>query len=162
MAEGKQYWLFKSEPESFSIADLEKAPKKTAFWDGVRNYQARNTLRDKVKLGDGVLFYHSNADPSAIVGTAEVVKAGYPDHTAWDKKDHHFDAKSDPKNPTWYMVDIKHIETFAAPITLPSLKKEKPLADMVLLQNSRLSIQPVSEKQWNYIQKLSKKSATRS
>jgi predicted RNA-binding protein with PUA-like domain len=157
MAAKKQYWLFKSEPESFSIQDLEKAPKKTVFWDGVRNYQARNSLRDLVKVGDGVLFYHSNADPAAVVGTAEVVKAGYPDHTAFDKKDHHYDPKSDQKNPTWYMVDVMHTETFARPVTLPELKNERALKDMVLLANSRLSIQPVTEQEWNHINKLHKK-----
>jgi len=162
MAESRQYWLFKTEPESFSIADLEKAPLKTIFWDGVRNYQARNTLRDKVKVGDGVLFYHSNADPSAIVGTATVVKAGYPDHTAFDENGNHYDPKSDPNNPVWYMVDIKHTETFAAPLTLPALKQERQLKDMVLLQNSRLSVQPVSEKQWIHIHKLKQSAITRS
>ena len=154
MASKKKYWLFKSEPRAFSIQELERQPKKTTFWDGVRNYQARNYLRDTIKVGDGVLFYHSNADPPAVVGAAEVVKAGYPDHTAFDKADHHYDAKSDPEKPTWYMVDVKHTETFASPITLPELKNERALKDMVLLQKSRLSIQPVSEKEWNHIKQM--------
>jgi len=162
MAARKQYWLFKSEPEVFSIHDLEKAPKKTVFWDGVRNYQARNSLRDQVKVGDGVLFYHSNADPPAIAGIAEVVKGGYPDQTAFDKSDHHYDPKSDPKNPTWYMVDVRHAETFVKPITLPELKKERALKEMVLLNNSRLSIQPVTEQEWTHIAKMRKQTATRS
>jgi predicted RNA-binding protein with PUA-like domain len=155
MSKGKQYWLFKSEPENFSIDDLEHAPKKTTFWDGVRNYQARNLLRDTIKVGDGVLFYHSNADPPAIVGLAEVVKAGYPDHTAFDAKDVHYDPKSDPKSPTWYMVDIKHTKTFSEPIPLNSLKKIKGLDKMTLLQKgSRLSVQPVTEPEWHLIIKL--------
>jgi len=162
MAAKKQYWLIKSEPEVFSIHDLEKAPKKTVFWDGVRNFQARNSLRDKMKVGDRVFFYHSNADPPGIAGIAEVVKEGYPDHTAFDKKDHHYDPKSDPKKPTWYMVDVRHVETFPAPVTLPELKKEKALKDMVLLNNSRLSIQPVTEQEWDYVTKTMKRAATRS
>jgi predicted RNA-binding protein with PUA-like domain len=123
MSKTKQYWLFKSEPETFSIKDLEKSPKKTTFWDGVRNYQARNFLRDSIKEGDQVLFYHSSTDPPGIVGLAEVVKSGYPDHTAFDPKDDHYDPKSDKKNPTWYMVDIKHVKTFSEPLTLEALKK---------------------------------------
>jgi predicted RNA-binding protein with PUA-like domain len=102
------YWLFKSEPNVFSIADLEKAAKSTTCWDGVRNYQARNFLRDTIKVGDQVLFYHSNADPPAIVGIAEVVKEGYPDDTAFDAKNIHYDPKSKKAEPTWFMVDIKH------------------------------------------------------
>lgn len=149
------YWLFKSEPGVFSIADLEKAPKKTAFWDGVRNYQARNYLRDQIKKGDLVLFYHSNSDPSGIVGIAEVVRDGYPDHTAFDQRDPHFDPKSDPANPTWYMVDIKYVKTFPRLLSLEDLRGVPALKDMVLLQKgSRLSVQPVTEKQWKAIEKL--------
>jgi predicted RNA-binding protein with PUA-like domain len=149
------YWLFKSEPSVFSIVDLEKAPKKTTFWDGVRNYQARNSLRDQIKLGDQVLFYHSNSDPSGIVGIAEVVREGYPDSTAFDKKDPHFDPKSDQKNPTWFMVDIKHVKTFPRMLSLEELRTVPQLKDMVLLQKgSRLSIQPVAEKEFKAIQKL--------
>ncbi|MCE9525735.1 MAG: EVE domain-containing protein [Planctomycetales bacterium] len=96
-----KYWLLKTEPESFSIQDLAKAPKKTTCWDGVRNYQARNYMRDEMKIGDGVLFYHSSADPPAIVGTAKVVKEGYPDPTAWDKSNHHFDPAASPEIPRW-------------------------------------------------------------
>jgi predicted RNA-binding protein with PUA-like domain len=151
------YWLFKSEPEVFSIEDLEKAPKKTTCWDGVRNYQARNYLRDSIKSGDMVLFYHSNADPSAIAGIAEVVREGYADATAFDKKNDHYDEKSDPKNPTWFMVDVRHVKTFSRVLPLDELRKIPELKDMVLLQKgSRLSIQPVSEKEWKAIQKLVK------
>lgn len=149
------YWLFKSEPSVFSIEDLEKAPKKTSFWDGVRNYQARNFLRDSIKRGDMVLFYHSNSDPSGIAGIAEVVREGYPDSTAFDKKDPHFDPKSDPKNPTWYMVDVRHVQTFSRLLPLEELRTIPELKDMTLLQKgSRLSIQPVTEKEWNAIKKL--------
>jgi predicted RNA-binding protein with PUA-like domain len=152
----KNYWLFKSEPESFSINDLEHLPKKTTNWDGVRNFQARNFLKNEIKEGDQVFFYHSNADPPGIAGIAEVVKKGYPDHTAFDKKDHHYDPKSNPAKPTWYMVDIKHIETFKELIGLPVLKEQKALKDMVLLQRSRLSIQPVTEGEWQAILKMAK------
>ena len=155
MSKAKQYWLFKSEPNTFSINDLEKSPNKTTFWDGVRNYQARNFLRDTIKAGDLVLFYHSSTDPPGIAGIAEVVKPGYPDHTAFDAKHDHFDPDSDKKNPTWYMVDIKHVKTFPKPITLDELKKVKGLGKMMLLQKgSRLSIQPVSESEWTTILKL--------
>jgi predicted RNA-binding protein with PUA-like domain len=155
VAKAKNYWLFKSEPTSFSIKDLEKAPKKTTFWDGVRNYQARNFLRDSIKLGDMVLFYHSNAEPPGIVGVAEVVKEGYPDHTAFDPNDHHYDPKSDKKNPAWYMVDIKHVKTFDRVIGLDELRTIPALNNMVLLQKgSRLSIQPVTEKEWETIAKV--------
>ena len=150
------YWLIKSEPSVFSIQDLEKAKGKTTFWDGVRNYQARNTLRDSMKIGDLAFYYHSNADPSAIAGVVEVVKEGYPDHTAFDPKDDHYDPKSDKKNPTWYMVDVKHVQTFKKPIGLDFLKEQPALKDMVLLNNSRLSVQPVTKAEWDFIMKLAK------
>ena len=148
----RPYWLFKSEPEAFSIADLAKEPNQTTFWDGVRNYQARNFLRDTIQLGDRVLFYHSNADPMAIVGTAEVVKTGYPDHTAFDPQDHHYDPKSDPDQPTWFMVDIRLLQVFPRPITRDDLKACTDLKDMMLLQlGSRLSIQPVTAAEWQAV-----------
>jgi predicted RNA-binding protein with PUA-like domain len=145
----KKYWLFKTEPSVFSISDLECAPGKKTSWDGVRNYQARNYLRDQVAVGDQVLFYHSNAQPPAIAGIAEVVKAGYPDPSAFDKKSENFDKKSDPKQPAWFMVDIKHVKTFSNPIDLPRLRANQKLKNMVLLRKgSRLSIQPVTEAEW--------------
>jgi predicted RNA-binding protein with PUA-like domain len=151
----KNYWLMKSEQTCFSIDDLEKAPKKTTFWDGVRNYQARNMMRDSIKKGDHVFFYHSNSEPSAIAGIAEVVKEGYPDHTAFDPDDQHFDPKSNKKEPTWYMVDIQHVRTFKKPLTLEKLKTVAGLEDMMLLQKgSRLSVQPVTAKQWETVLKL--------
>ncbi len=153
----QQFWLFKSEPSAFSIRDLEESPKKTTCWDGVRNYQARNFLRDSIKIGDGVLFYHSNAEPPAIVGIAEVVKAGYPDNTAFAPEGLHYDPKSKRNEPTWYMVDIRYSKTFAKPLDLPHLKAVKGLQNMMLLQKgSRLSIQPVTEEEWKAVLNLAK------
>lgn len=147
------YWLFKSEPDCYSIEDLKR--DKTAFWDGVRNYQARNLLRDTIKVGDGILYYHSSCDPMAVVGTAEVVKAGYPDHTAFDPKSDHYDAKSDRANPAWFMVDIKFKQLFANPVLRDALKSDKRLAKMTLLQRgSRLSIQPVSAEEWRIVHEI--------
>lgn len=151
----RRYWLFKSEPTSYSIDDLAAEKKQTTFWDGVRNYQARNMLRDDVQVGDRVFFYHSNADPMAIVGTMEVVKAGYPDHTAFDPDDHHYDAKSDPDDPTWYMVDVKLLQRFPEPVTRETLKECDALSEMMLLKRgSRLSIQPVTADEWKAVHKL--------
>ena len=151
------YWLFKSEPTAFSFADLLAAPDGTTGWDGVRNYQARNFLRDQVKVGDGVLFYHSNADPPAIVGVAKVVKAGHPDPTAFDPKSDHYDPKSDPANPTWFQVSIKAVKPFEPPIDLPQLGRIAELAGMELLRKgSRLSVQPVSQEHWETILALAK------
>ncbi|MCL4150652.1 UNVERIFIED_CONTAM: hypothetical protein GTU68_025584 [Idotea baltica] len=150
-----KYWLFKSEPTSYSIQDLANEKTKTTCWDGVRNYQARNLLRDDIQVGDKVFFYHSNAKPMAIVGTCEVVKAGYPDHTAFDENDHHYDAKSDPDNPRWYMVDIKLIQEFDSPVTRDQLKEAKGLEEMMLLRKgSRLSVQPITAAEWKAVCKL--------
>ena len=144
-----KYWLAKSEPDVFSFADLQKAPKKTTCWDGVRNYQARNTLRDEMKKGDRVFYYHSNAEPSGIAGICEVVREGYPDHTAFDPTDPHFDPKSRPDTPTWFMVDVKAVAAFPRLVTLAQLKGVKGLEQMALLQKgSRLSVQPVTRKEW--------------
>ncbi|MSR59183.1 MAG: EVE domain-containing protein [Planctomycetaceae bacterium] len=151
----RKFWLFKTEPTSFSIDDLARAPKQTTCWDGVRNYQARNLLRDTVQVGDGVLIYHSSTDPLAIVGTAQVVKAGYPDHTAFDKNDHHYDPKSDPAVPTWYMVDIRLTQIFPQPLPREELQEVTALSSMVLLKRgSRLSIQPMTPAEWQAIHKL--------
>jgi len=147
-----RYWLVKSEPDVFSFDDLEKAPRKTTHWDGVRNYQARNTMRDDMKKGDLVFFYHSSADPTGIAGICEVVKEGYPDHTAFDPKDSHYDEKSKKDAPTWFMVDLKAVRAFPQLVTLAELKGVKSLANMTLLQRgSRLSVQPVSESEWETI-----------
>ena len=146
------HWLIKSEPDVFSFADLQAAPKKTTHWDGVRNYQARNTLRDAMKKGDRCFYYHSNAEPSGIAGICEVVREGYPDHTAFDKKDPHYDPKSKVDAPTWYMVDVKAVKPFPRLISLGELREVAALKGMVLLQKgSRLSVQPVSKKEWEAI-----------
>lgn len=148
----RNYWLMKSEAEVFSISDLESAPNQTTCWDGVRNYQARNFLRDQLKKGDLVFFYHSNAEPSAIAGIAEVVREGYPDSSAFDESDVHYDPKSKPDAPTWFMVDIRHVETFKQPIGLEELRKFKSLDKMALLQKgSRLSVQPVTAAEWQVV-----------
>jgi len=146
------HWLVKSEPDVFSFADLLKAPKKTTCWDGVRNYQARNTLRDQMKQGDRVFYYHSNAEPSGIAGICEVVREGYPDHTAFDPTDPHFDPKSRRDEPTWYMVDVRAVAAFPRHVTLAELKGVKGLEKMALVQRgSRLSVQPVTRKEWEIV-----------
>jgi predicted RNA-binding protein with PUA-like domain len=152
-----RYWLMKSEPEEFGIDDLKKRPKQTEHWDGVRNYQARNFMRDDMKKGDQVFFYHSNCDEPGIVGIAEVVKEGYPDFTAWDPEDKHYDPKTDPENPRWMMVDIKFVRKFDKTITLKALKNNTALKDMRLIQRgNRLSVMPVEKWEWNAILKMEK------
>jgi predicted RNA-binding protein with PUA-like domain len=145
------YWLMKSEPDEFSIADLKNRPNQTEHWDGVRNYQARNFMRDKMKINDRVLFYHSGVKPS-VVGTARIVKTGYPDFTAWDPKNKHYDPKSTTEDPIWYMVDICFESQFAEPIPLARLRTVPGLENMVLLRKGmRLSIQPVTAKEFDII-----------
>lgn len=154
-ARARRYWLFKSEPESFSIDDLAAAPRRTTGWDGVRNYQARNLLRDEVQVGDGVLFYHSSTDPLAIVGTMQVVRAGYPDLTAFDPDDDHYDPRSDREQPTWSMVDVQLVQKFAQPVTRSMLQADPRLRGMLVLQRgSRLSIQPVTADEWKAVHQL--------
>ncbi|MBM4208916.1 MAG: EVE domain-containing protein [Gammaproteobacteria bacterium] len=146
------YWLMKSEPDTFGINDLINRPHQTEHWDGVRNYQARNMIRDEMKLGDLVFFYHSNCDAPGIVGMMEVVKEAYPDHTAFDPDNKHFDPKSDPAKPTWMMVDVKYVRTLARIITLAELKGKPELAELALVRRgNRLSIMPVSQQQWEFI-----------
>ena len=153
----KNYWLFKSEPAVFSIDDLAASKNATTYWDGVRNYQARNFLRDSIKTGDYVFFYHSNADPLAIAGYCEVVRGGYPDHTALDKTNAHYDPSSSIENPIWYMVDIKLIKKFSNPVTLDVMKQESGLKELKLLQRgNRLSVTPVSKEEAQIIMKLAK------
>jgi predicted RNA-binding protein with PUA-like domain len=155
-----RYWLLKSEPESFSINDLARAPKQTTFWNGVRNYQARNLLRDELQVGDGVIFYHSNANPAAAVGLAEVVRAGYPDATQFDPKSSYHDPDATPDEPRWFMVDIKYKETFVHPLPLELLREVPALRDMVLLRRgSRLSVQPVTAPEWKAIVALGRRRA---
>lgn len=148
-ASARRYWLFKSEPDSYSFAQLQ-ADGRT-FWHGVRNYQARNLLRDEIQQGDGVLFYHSNASPPALVGVAKVVRAGYPDATAFDPASDYHDPKSDPQDPTWFQVDIAPVQPFRRPLPLAELREMPELEGMVLLQKSRLSVQPVAPGQWRHL-----------
>lgn len=147
------YWLMKSEPDAFSIDDLRAMPNKTEHWDGIRNYQARNMMRDDMKKGDLVFFYHSNAKIIGIVGIAKVVKEAYPDFTAFEPGTRYFDPKSDPDKPRWFMVDIKFVRKLKRIITLAELKNySSVLDDMPLLRKgNRLSIMPVSESHWNFI-----------
>lgn len=150
-----QYWLFKSEPDCFSIDALSKRPKQTEHWDGVRNYQARNMLRDEVKVGDEILFYHSNCNPPGIAGIVKVVKAGYPDFTALDPHSDHYDPKSTIEKPQWYMVDVKFVEKFPQLIPLDELKQNPALQDMqILRRGNRLSITPVTKSEWTAINKM--------
>ena len=152
------YWLFKCEPRVFSFADLQAEPDRTTGWDGVRNFQARNFLRDTIRVGDEVLIHHSNADPTGIAGIARVVRAGHPDPTAFDPKAEHYDPKSDRENPTWYQVAIRAVRAIDPPLDLPSLSRVPELAGMELLRKgSRLSVQPVTQDQWNTILSLARK-----
>ncbi len=148
------HWLFKSEPETFSIDALARKPKQTTHWDGVRNYQARNMLRDQIKIGDQAFFYHSNCTPPGIVGIVEIVKAGYPDFTAFDPESNYYDPTSSPEKPRWFMVDIRFVKKFARLITLEELKNQPGLENMqVARRGNRLSITSVSATEWNIILK---------
>jgi len=149
-----QHWLLKSEPTCFSIDDLRRAKKKTTSWDGVRNYQSRNFLR-AMKVGDRAFFYHSSCDPPAVVGVVEVVREAYPDPTAWDPDDDHFDAKASPENPVWSMVDVKLVEVFSSPVPLHQLRAVKALAGLELLRRgSRLSVHPVTAAEFRVLEGL--------
>jgi predicted RNA-binding protein with PUA-like domain len=149
----RQYWLVKTEPTTFSFDDLLGSPKRTSHWDGVRNYAARNHLR-AMKTGDLVFVYHSSVVPSAIVGVAEVVREAYPDPTALDPKDPHFDPKSKADDPTWVMVDLRAIEPLKRPVTLDEVKKTKGLDKMALVRLGRLSVQPVTPAEYEIVRKL--------
>jgi predicted RNA-binding protein with PUA-like domain len=149
------WWVVKSEPDVFSIDDLENSTNKTTFWDGVRNYQARNFLRDSMKIGDKVLFYHSSTDPMGVAGWCEVVREGYPDSSAFDPQSHYFDASSTPDNPVWIMVDIKLVEKFSRLVTLQEIKENPNLKDMTLIKRgNRLSVFPVKEEEFNEVLRL--------
>jgi predicted RNA-binding protein with PUA-like domain len=150
-----KYWLLKTEPDVFSIQDLESSPQKTTSWEGVRNYQARNFLRDDMAVGDGVLIYHSGGTNPCVAGTARIVRAGYPDPYAWDQNSHYFDPDSKPDNPRWFMVDVQWQQTFAQPVTLAKLRTLPKLAEMDLLRKgNRLSVQPVKKMEFDQILKL--------
>lgn len=148
------YWLMKSEPDVFGLEHLKAKPYQTEHWDGVRNYQARNMMRDEMKIGDQVFFYHSNCEIPGIVGIAEIVREAYPDHTAWDPKQKYYDAKSDPEKPRWFMVDVRYVRDLKRNISLQELKTyaEAELAEMPLVRRgNRLSIIPVTPEQWEFI-----------
>ena len=149
------YWLMKSEPDTFSIDDLQKATRQTTAWEGVRNYQARNFMRDQFKVGDMAFFYHSSCKVPSIAGIVEVVKAGYPDQTAWDESSPYYDPQSSPTKPRWYLVDVKLKEKFTHPISLSALKTNPKLCTMRLLQKgNRLSILPITSTEWRTILKM--------
>ena len=146
------YWLMKSEPDEFSIDDLEERPNQTEPWDGVRNYQARNMIRDDMKVGDQVFFYHSNCALPGIAGIMEIAKTGYPDDTAWDQNDKHYDPRSVSDNPTWYRVDVKFVRKMIRIIPLKELKEHPDLSELALVKRgNRLSIMSVTPEQWNII-----------
>jgi predicted RNA-binding protein with PUA-like domain len=151
MPKEKKYWLMKSEPSVFSMDDLMTSSDKTTCWDGVRNYQARNFMRDEMKAGDLILFYHSGKNPS-VVGVARVVKEGYPDDTAWDDQSGYFDPKSTLENPIWYRVDIQFEKKFPRSLSLKELRKTNGLENMTLLKKGmRLSVQPVTKEEFDII-----------
>jgi predicted RNA-binding protein with PUA-like domain len=147
------YWLMKSEPDAYSIDNLKNDQREP--WDGIRNYQARNMMRDDMKVGEQIFFYHSNCKQPGVVGIARVASAPYPDKTQFDKKSKYFDAKSDKDNPRWILVDVEFVEKLSRTITLAEIKAEKSLADMILTRKgNRLSIMPVAKKHWDKIRRL--------
>jgi predicted RNA-binding protein with PUA-like domain len=150
------YWLLKSEPSVFGIDDLANRPRQTEPWDGVRNYQARNMLRDQMRRGDLALFYHSNCTPPGVVGTVEIVRAGYPDPTAFDPESNHYDPKSDPDNPRWYQVDVRLKWRCQRMVTLAELRQHAAeFDDFALLRpGNRLSVMPVAPATWRRILEL--------
>jgi len=150
----RRYWLIKSEPDVFSLDDLQAASTQTTCWDNVRNSGARNFLRDGMKVGDQVLYYHSNATPSAIVGVCEVVREGYPDPGAFDPANAYYDADSREETPTWFMVDVRYVSTLRRPITLQEVKENAALANMALVRVGRLSVVPVMPEEWATIMHL--------
>ena len=153
----KRYWLFKTEPDCFSIDDLKAGKNQTSSWDGVRNYQARNLLRDEIKKGDDILFYNSSAKPTGIAGLAVVSRDGYPDHTAWDPESEHFDPKSSPDNPIWFMVDVTFKSKLRETLPLSQLKQTPGLEKMMVTQRgARLSVQPVTAEEWKIVLRLMK------
>ena len=155
----RRYWLVKSEPDVFSFDDLRAAPKQTTCWDSVRNSGARNFLRDGMKKGDLAFYYHSNAEPSAIVGICEVVREGYPDHTALDPSHDYYDPASVAATPTWFMVDVKAVEPLPRPVTLPEIKASAALAEMALIKVGRLSVVPVTAAEWEIVLSMSRSGA---
>ena len=156
----RRYWLLKSEPDVFSFDSLLAAPDRTTGWDGVRNYQARNYMRDAVRVGDGVLFYHSGAEPAGVAGLAEVARAAYPDATAFDAAHEGYDPKSRPEAPAWVQVDVRAVERFARVVTLAELRAEPALAEMLVLRRgNRLSVTPVTAAEWAVVCRLGRAGA---
>lgn len=152
----KRYWLMKCEPDAYTIDDLERDGQTS--WEGVRNYQARNFMRDDMQEGDAVLFYASNADPSGVTGLATIARAGYPDHLAWKKGHKYFDAASTKDKPVWYMVDIAFVENFHGTVSLETLKSTPGLEQMKVVQKgSRLSVQPATKAEYDIVAKLGRK-----
>lgn len=147
----KQYWLMKSEPDVYSIDDLER--DGSTCWEGVRNYKARNNMRE-MKVGDEVLYYHSNAKPPGVAGIARVCREAYPDHFQFDKKSKYFDAKSDADNPRWSMVDIEFVAKAEEPVTLPDIKADSALADIELVRYGRLSVQSVKKAEFDHVRRM--------
>jgi predicted RNA-binding protein with PUA-like domain len=146
------FWLMKSEPDVFSIQDLIGRPGQRELWDGVRNYQARNFMMNDMKVGDLVLFYHSNAEPSGVAGIAEIVEPAKPDPSAWDKKSEYFDPKSTPENPRWYCITVGKPKPFKTFVSLDDLRQHDALKDMLVLRKGqRLSIQPVTQAEFDYV-----------
>ncbi len=154
MMPGMAYWLMKSEPDVYSIDDLARDGR--THWEGVRNFQARNFMRDQMKVGDEVLFYHSNADPPGVAGLARVVREAYPDPAAWDPRSPYFDEQSSPDQPRWVMVDVAFVEKFPRLVTLDEIRQDPALADMILVKRSRLSVQPVTAGQFRRILELAR------
>ncbi|MEM8962583.1 MAG: EVE domain-containing protein [Acidobacteriota bacterium] len=155
MVSETRYWLFKSEPNAYSIDDLAK--DGWTYWDGVRNYQARNLLRDEVNVGDGVLFYHSNAKPPGIAGIARVTRSGYPDPTQFDTESKYFDPKATEAKPRWFVVDIEFVSKLDEVVSLASLKADEALDGMLVTRKGqRLSVQPVEDRHWHYLLEQSK------
>jgi predicted RNA-binding protein with PUA-like domain len=151
-----RYWLMKCEPAAYTIDDLKR--DKVTSWEGVRNYQARNFMRDRMQVGDGVLFYASNAEPSGVTGLARIARAGYPDEYQWHKGHKYYDPEADREKPVWYMVDIEFVEQFADVVSLETLKQTKGLEKMMVIQKgSRLSVQPVSKAEYDIVVRLGRK-----
>lgn len=147
-----KYWLMKSEPDVYGVDDLKNAANKTDTWDGVRNYQVRNMMRDEMHKGDLAFFYHSNCKEPGIAGIMKIVREGYPDYTAFDPKEKYYDPKSDPDNPRWFMVDVKYVRKLKRVITLAELKMHSELTELPLVRRgNRLSVMPVTEQEWNFI-----------
>ncbi|MEO0794990.1 MAG: EVE domain-containing protein [Verrucomicrobiota bacterium] len=154
----KKYWLMKSEPDAFSLEDLSNCPNQTEPWDGIRNYQARNFMRDEMQVGDGILFYHSRCKTPGVVGLAEVVGEAIPDPSAWDPKSNYFDEKASPDNPRWCMVTVKYVETFPDTLSLDEIKADSKLSEMRVAQRgNRLSITPVTKSEFDRVCKLARK-----